>query len=236
MNEDLNLDSGWRIGEDNFRQIVDEIYHVNPKVIVEFGAGASSIRLAQEFNKAKVVSIDHDIDYFRQAEQLRDSYKVINLNLVYWPLKWQIHGLAIYQSFQNKHLPEEEVDAVIIDGPPYYTFRGREACLYQIHSNLRNGGLVILDDYNREGEKEFVENWLARYPGAYRRKVGSVDDRVCILVKENNIEASVSKDLVVRNYIMLIRRIYDGKYIMPLRRLYAHIKQSNHWALTGFVR
>ena len=41
------------------------------------------------------------------------------------------------------------MDCVIVDGPPVYTLRGREACLYQVYDQIKIGGLVILDDFRR---------------------------------------------------------------------------------------
>ena len=220
----LNLDIGWRIGEQNFREIVGQVKNLRPSVILEFGSGASSIRLSQAFNQAEIFSIDHDIEFFRQAEQLRDAHHVDNLHLIFCPLRWQTHGLKMYESYRKANLPKK-IDAVIIDGPPHYTFNGREACLYQVYENLRIGGLVILDDFDRSQEKEHVANWLGRYPGSFERiDVGTVDT-ICIMVKTRDVEERLSAKHVFSSYLQLSRRAYDGDYIMRIRKLYVRLKR-----------
>jgi hypothetical protein len=101
-------------------------------------------------------------------------------------LCWQRHGLGLYQSYcTGPFFPR--VDVVIIDGPPFWTSRGREACLYQAFRSLRVGGRVYLDDYDRPGEKQIVRNWEAAYPGVFGIRGSIPHSRLCVLEKTREV-------------------------------------------------
>ena len=82
---------------------------------------------------------------------------------------------------------EEEIDCVIIDGPPVYTLRGREACLYQVYDQIKIGGLVILDDFRRSFEKQIVENWLSIYPSSFTVEMIREDHHLTMLRKIRSV-------------------------------------------------
>jgi predicted O-methyltransferase YrrM len=222
--DDLNLDLGWRIGERNFEDMVQAIAQARPQVIVEFGAGASSIRLSRAFRESRVFSIEHDAEYFREVKQLQHQHGATNLCIQRQRLMWQIHGLRIFQSYQRVKLPKV-IDAVIIDGPPHYTFMGREACLYQVYRQLRVGGIVILDDSDRAAEAKYIESWLLRYPGSFRRLHQSENRRLGILLKERHVRGRIVGWHLVQNYSRLINRIYNGPFVVRIRKLYVSAKE-----------
>ena len=82
---------------------------------------------------------------------------------------------------------QDEMDCVIIDGPPVYTLRGREACLYQVYDQIKIGGLVILDDFRRSYEKQIVENWLSVYPGSFAVEIIREDHHLVVLRKIKSV-------------------------------------------------
>jgi hypothetical protein len=83
---------------------------------------------------------------------------------------------------------DEKVDCVIVDGPPFYTLRGREACLYQIYPKLDVGGLVFLDDYSRVDERTILNNWLSVYPDSFSVQIVEVGHQVALLQKLRSVE------------------------------------------------
>jgi len=204
MSNPLDLDQDWKIGEASFSAITKKIIACGAKTILEFGAGTSSIRLAQEFPHVKVISIDHDQIYYNEAKNLQELFGLTNLELRLNPLKWQMHGLAFFHSYAPVAM-NQEIDVVIIDGPPYSTFRGREACFYQVFENIPIGGVVILDDYARSGEKEFVNNWLARYPGCFCIKELRIGHHLCLLEKVKHRKMGRNVGIVIQNHVSLFR-------------------------------
>lgn len=175
------LDVPWALGESAYSRILEHLRVIEAPTIVEFGSGASTAALARDLPDATILSIDDDATYFeRTRARLPSTAKV---DLVHRPLRWQRHGGAPYLSYAHFDLPDA-VDAVLIDGPPHWTRRGREACLYQIMPALRTGARIFLDDYKRMAEQRMVRNWLDAYPGALRL-VGVIEegDHVAMLEK-----------------------------------------------------
>lgn len=182
-NEELNLDAPWRIGEAYFNILVDKLTNIGAETFVEFGAGVSSIRLSQEFSDMSIYSIEHDIKYYNEALELKNKYVPDNpLNIYYRPLRWQFLNGRLYWTYENDTFPQS-VDAVLIDGPPHWTIRGREACLYQMYDNINTNGLIFLDDYNRPGEEQALKNWRATYPDGLVTADPANSQKLCVLEK-----------------------------------------------------
>lgn len=192
-NHQLNLNWAWRIGEEGFLKIVDLINEkVNlPNYILEFGSGASSVRLVLSFPQTKIISIDADLDCYHQTQELAKEFLQPEslFELQYQPLSFQEYGLGtIFAYTQDNSLNNLSFDCVIIDGPPFYTLRGREACLYQVYNQLRIGGIVILDDFNRESEKIILKNWLSVYPDSFDIEIIESGHHLAILQKKQSVE------------------------------------------------
>jgi hypothetical protein len=191
MWEQLNLDTSWGIGEQAFAALT-AIVREKPgavKTLVEFGSGASSIRLAKAFSESHIVSIESDQRCFQNTQQLAERYlKQANFTLLYQPLTFQTYGPGEILTYKdNNALASRTIDCVLIDGPPFYTLRGREACLYQIYEQLPIGGMIILDDYRRASEKAILKNWLAVYPQSFAVEILKVGHYLAVLRKLKDV-------------------------------------------------
>jgi predicted O-methyltransferase YrrM len=183
----LSLDGEWAIGEGAFSHIVDVLHDVEAQHILEFGSGPSSVRLARTFPKAQVVSVEGSRKYYEKTQALRRECGVEDrLTVLYLPLEFNWYGLSRIQSYQRVD-HAGSFDAVIVDGPPHWTLRGREACLYQVYDRIREGGVVILDDYSRTDEQNILQNWLATYPNSFRLSVEPVNDHLAVLRKVQEV-------------------------------------------------
>jgi predicted O-methyltransferase YrrM len=179
----LSLDQGWGVGEEAFGRIVEQLRAIGARTIVEFGSGISSVRLALEFPDAQIVSIESSREWYETVQRMRTEHGLEKtLTVEHRPLRWQRHGLAFFLSYAPGELPER-IDAVIIDGPPTWTRRGREACLYQVVRRLRVGGRVVLDDYGRNREKTMVRNWTWSFPGLFAMSTIPAGHGLCVLEK-----------------------------------------------------
>ena len=185
MPEQLSLDTGWSIGETAFERITTTLLEMSPvERILEFGSGPSSVRLAMAFPEAQVLSVDGDWRNFAETTSLmRSFWNKRNLSIKYRPITLESYGNAEFLTYEDGMFWEEEIDCVVIDGPPVYTLRGREACLYQIYDQIRIGGLVILDDFRRRFEKQIVKNWLSVYPGSFTVAIIREDHHLAVLRK-----------------------------------------------------
>ena len=187
MPDRLNLDTGWSIGETAFERITTTLLQM-PTVerILEFGSGPSSVRLAMAFYEAQVLSVEGDWrNYAETTNLMRTFWDKRNLSIKYRPITLESYGDAEFLTYEDGVFwdDQKEMDCVIIDGPPVYTLRGREACLYQVYDQIKIGGLVILDDFRRPFEKQIVENWLSVYPGSFTVEIIREDHHLAVLRK-----------------------------------------------------
>ena len=185
----LNLDAGWSIGETAFERIITTLLEMSSvERILEFGSGPSSIRLAMAFSEAEVLSIEGDWrNYAETTSLMRTFWDKRNLSIKYRPITLESYGDTEFLTYEDGMFWEEEIDCVIIDGPPVYTLRGREACLYQVYDQIKIGGLVILDDFRRSFEKQIVENWLSVYPSSFTVATIREDHHLAVLRKIRSV-------------------------------------------------
>ena len=158
--------------------------------ILEFGSGPSSIRLAMAFSEAQVLSVEGDWrNYAETMSLMRSFWYKRNLSIKYRPITLESYGDANFLTYEDGMFwdDQDEMDCVIIDGPPVYTLRGREACLYQVYDQIKIGGLVILDDFRRSYEKQIVENWLSVYPGSFKVEIIREDHHLAVLRKIRSV-------------------------------------------------
>ncbi len=189
--DQLNLDTGWSIGETAFERITTTLLQM-PTVerLLEFGSGPSSIRLAMAFPEAQVLSVDGDWRNFRETTDLMQKFlDKRNLSIKYRPITLGSYGGASFLTYESGMFwdDQEEMDCVIIDGPPVYALRGREACLYQVYDQIKIGGLVILDDFRRSFENQIVENWLSVYPDSFTVEIIHEDHHLAVLRKIKSV-------------------------------------------------
>lgn len=212
----LNLDRGWAIREDTFRFLVDDLTRLGARTVVEFGSGVSSIRLALALPNVHIVSIEND-------RQLRDRLLALksqflgqshSLAIELCELEWQRYANGFYLSYRADSLPGE-IDAAIIDGPPVWTRRGREACLYSVMKPLKVAGRVYLDDFRRRAERRIVKNWHLAYPGSFAMSVQNVGHTVCVLEKlkegaRPQFAFPTFVDNVAQNTVLAFRWVFRG--------------------------
>lgn len=180
----LAFSSGWSLGEEAYCRILDELRAFDVRTVVEFGSGTSTLRLSRDLPEASILSIESAPEFRRDTESRLASLggpACVEVDLR--PIEWQRHGLGLFRSYAVGGFPDA-IDAILIDGPPITTRRGREACLYQVFRHARLGARVYLDDYCREAEQQIVRNWLRAYRGSLvQRPTFEVDHRVAVLEK-----------------------------------------------------
>lgn len=168
--QQFSLDGAWALGEENFELIRRHVEHPEEiEVILEFGSGVSTARLALAYPSASITSIEQDLRFHRETEELvRSAGTADRTRVLHRTLRSVRHGIRRYVSYDLKpgDLPAS-IDLVLIDGPTEKaTLRGREATLYAAVARCRVGAVIALDDYHRSSAKRVVRNWLAGYPGS----------------------------------------------------------------------
>lgn len=201
--DELDLDRGWCITETAFEAICEVLSRKRPRCIVEFGSGPSSIRLAQRFPGTEILSIEHDWEHLARIRRLAEPHLLgTSLWFSLRPLTWQRQLGGWFRSYRPGVFPQQ-VDAVIIDGPPFYCFRGREACFHQVVANLPVGAVVILDDYSRPAERLADTNWELAYPGQFQTQELRVGHALCVKQRIRIDRGRTHPRVVLENYLAL---------------------------------
>ena len=216
---ELCLDAGWAIGEKAFAKLLVRIADVQPKTILEFGGGISTVRLAMAFPHVNIVSIESDTQVLQRTKRLLAAYvEHHHTSIVQRPLSWQRWGAGLYASYAPISSSTSVVDVVLIDGPPHRTQRGREACLYQVAHRLRGGSLVILDDLVRSSEQKICENWQRIFPGTFDLSFHDVGHHLAFLkVLKQPKPHWLNLKVICDNALVLMKLLKHPRYAFTLR-------------------
>jgi len=158
-----NLGS-WKADTALLGLIVDHIERAQPSTVVELGAGASSFvtaRALQLHGGGRLISFDQHEDFIEATHDWLAEYgleaDMRGAALVPapgdWPGYWYDIGV----------LPDR-IDMLVIDGPPWaiHPFvRGAAECLFD---RIAPGGVVLLDDGARPGERIVLQRWRRNWP------------------------------------------------------------------------
>lgn len=157
-----NLGS-WKADTGLLTLIVDHILENKPKLVVEFGTGASTLIIAAALKQAgggQLISFEQHEDFVEAtrlwlAEHKLDAdVRAVPLRPADgWPGLWYDHG----------PLPRG-IDLMVVDGPPWTIHpmtRGGAATLFD---NIAPGGTIMLDDAARPGERLVARRWRKARP------------------------------------------------------------------------
>jgi len=139
--------------------VVDE-YIDRSKIVFEYGSGASTIWFARRANK--VVSIEHDEKWYLRLLDALQRERIQNCRLLFCPPEPsegtsgenrdpRSYASLWYPNMSFKQYvtsidgyPDGYFDLILIDG------RSRPSCILHAIPKLRSGGMLILDDSERE--------------------------------------------------------------------------------------
>lgn len=141
---------------------------VKPKNILEFGLGQSSKMVHQyaHFYNAQAVTVEHDkewVDFFLQSKEGDYPVEIKLLDLETIEIKGEkaLSYKNCKDAFQG-----QKFDLIIVDGPfgflPEYKKYSRPQIIELVQGSISDNFIIIVDDYNREGEKNTV-NEVFRY-------------------------------------------------------------------------
>jgi predicted O-methyltransferase YrrM len=154
----------WKADTGFLHLLVDHIEARRPGVVVEFGAGASSLIVARALQLnggGTQISCDQHAGFVRDTRQwLRDNGVDADLRATPfrpspngWPGVWYDHGV----------LPAE-IDLLIIDGPPWAIHPYVRGAADSLFDRISVGGTIMLDDAARPGERVIARKWRKRWP------------------------------------------------------------------------
>lgn len=153
----------WKADVGLLALVTEHILARRPRLVVEFGTGASTLVLARALQKAgggRLISFDQHEDFVDATRDwladygLKADLRAVPLRASPdWPGLWYDHG----------PLPRD-IDLMLIDGPPWTIHpltRGGAASLFD---QVAPGGTVMLDDGARPGERIIARRWRQLRP------------------------------------------------------------------------
>ncbi|MET1754978.1 class I SAM-dependent methyltransferase [Novosphingobium sp. RD2P27] len=155
----------WKADTYLLHRIVDLIEENKPRVIVELGCGATTLVLAKALaltgSGGKLYSYDQNASFVAEVEAWLATYRLpvrlqhapLTFRACDWPGQW-------YQIDE----PPEEIDLLVIDGPPWAIHPFVRGAAEVLFSRLSSTGVIVLDDAARPGERYIARRWKQRWP------------------------------------------------------------------------
>jgi len=158
-----NLGS-WKADVGLLRLAADHIMEAKPRTVVEFGTGASTLIIAQALKLVgggAFTSFEQHPEFVQATrEWLANHGLAADLRAVAlrpspggWPGLWYDHG----------ELPEM-VDFMLIDGPPWTLHPFTRGAASTLFDRIAPGGVIMLDDAARPGERVVARRWRREWP------------------------------------------------------------------------
>lgn len=154
----------WKADTGFLHLLVDTIEAARPRVVVELGAGASSLVVARALQKhggGKLISCDQHRDFIVKTRAWLNEHGV-DADMRATPFKPSPNGWpGIW--YDPGTLPNE-IDLLIVDGPPWSIHPYVRGAADSLFDRISVGGIVLLDDAARPGERVVARKWRKRWP------------------------------------------------------------------------
>jgi predicted O-methyltransferase YrrM len=158
-----NLGS-WKADTGLLRLLIDHILDKKPKLVVEFGTGASTLIIARALKLAgggRLISFEQHADFVEATGKwlaehgLEADLRAVPLRPAPcgWPGLWYDHG----------PLPGD-IDLLLVDGPPWTIHPMTRGAAGILFDNIARGGTIMLDDAARPGERLVARRWKKTRP------------------------------------------------------------------------
>ncbi len=193
INHPLPKMGGWAISPDFAKILVDLVFEIKPKVILEASSGVSTLISSyclKQLGEGKVISLEEDKNY---AEISKNALLEHGLNdiatILYAPLteveiegkKWRWYDTTQIQGIKP-------IDMLIIDGPSQHQREAmiRYPALPLLFDSLSDNAIIVLDDADRKDEEQIVKRWLEQFQGLELEKIAT-EKGTAILRKKKGV-------------------------------------------------
>ncbi|MDF0542042.1 class I SAM-dependent methyltransferase [Sphingobium sp. H39-3-25] len=154
----------WKADTGFLKHIIDRIEQMRPANVVELGAGASTLIAARALalhGGGRLTSFDQH-GGFVEATRGWLADNGLSVDIRHAPLEAKIHGWP-GRWYDIGALPER-IDLIVIDGPPWSVHPLVRGAADSLFSRLSPGGVILLDDAARPGERLVARAWRKRWP------------------------------------------------------------------------
>ncbi len=153
--------SGWRLPDDACALLTRLVLDYRPELIVECGSGRSTVVLAEAADSygGRVVSLEHDLGYLAETKTMLADCGV-HASVRHAPLV--AHGGALPDRWyiESSWYDLNGIGMLMVDGPPGGSARwARSPAVPILRERLLPGCLVVLDDAQRDDERQTIARW-----------------------------------------------------------------------------
>lgn len=132
---------------------------MKPKSILEFGLGQSSKLIHQyaDYFQIPAITCEHDRNWIRFFNEGKDGcYEVTIKILELETIEYKGFDTLSYKHL-NDELEDQTFDLIVVDAPFGSKHYSRSQIIQLAQNNLSNSFCIIVDDYERSGEQETVD-------------------------------------------------------------------------------
>lgn len=158
-----NLGS-WKADTGLLHLIADTIERERPGRVVEFGIGATSLAIAASLRKwgnGSHTGFDQHADFVTETRGWLAEHSLM-ADLQHAPLAPSPNGWP--GLWYDTGLLEPGIDLMVIDGPPWTVHPFTRGAAEALFEKLSPGGIVLLDDAARPGERLVARQWRKLHP------------------------------------------------------------------------
>lgn len=159
----------WVASPDLLHYVYRHVVNDRPGRVLELGSGVSTLVIAyalRHIGQGQLISLEHD-EHYRDvtAGQLQRHGLEQWVDLRLAPLEPVNINDEWYEWYSAGALPTSRLDLLLVDGPPGNTqARARYPALPMTRTLLADNAVVVLDDYDRDDEKEIAAAWVEENP------------------------------------------------------------------------
>lgn len=186
----------WAVGYQYLYAVYRILNTVKPQKILELGLGQST-KLLSQYAKAnkevKHIVVEHDqewIDFYKKENEVAENTEILKIEREYRKYKNDDKVLAFKEFKEN--LKGQKFDFISIDAP-----LGANAKIYArvdvleiLPECLEKDFVMVIDDYNRKGEKNTVneiENILKEYKISYCKGI-YYGEKECMVISSEKLK------------------------------------------------
>ncbi|MFA5518861.1 MAG: hypothetical protein WDA74_06340 [Spirochaetota bacterium] len=151
---------GWAVDFSFLYTLYRVLDGMHPMSILEFGLGQSSkmiLQYASFYKDVKAVTVEHNsewISFFKNSllKEREFNIKLMEIEKVFYKNEETLSYKNIEEEFVGK-----QYDFILVDGPFGSERYSRSQVISLVQNNLKKSFCIIIDDYDRKGEQETVE-------------------------------------------------------------------------------
>jgi predicted O-methyltransferase YrrM len=159
----------WAGSPDFLLELGRETISRQPMTIVECSSGASTVvaaRCCQLNGKGHVFSLENATEFADKTRRLLHDAGLDDwATVIHAPLEPISISGDTYPWYSLAGLPKLPIDILIVDGPPgFLRNQARYPAGALLIPRLSEGGIVMLDDANRDDERRIIARWKSEFP------------------------------------------------------------------------